>query len=229
MSITLPVCGSIARNDESHTRRHFAYLAGCPVTQSQGTGGTPWWESELPVVRNELTAYLGRRLPAWRAEHDDLVSDTFLALTREIRGHSSAFPRSWFQAGAPGGEADRAYLHKLAKVILQRRIADLFRKLVPLSNLLPLREQHLDTADPGEREPARRVLLSKMLEVTLSVLADMQPEDRDLIAFVSGAAGLRNALDARERQRLHRLRAKLREEIVRRLGAEPADLLRTID
>ncbi len=114
-------------------------------------------------------------------------------------------------------------------VILQRRIADLFRKRVPLLNLSVTGEHRQDAADPDAPAPERKVLLAKMLEVTLSVLAEMQPADRDLIAFIAGAAGFRKALDARERQRLHRLRTKLKDEIVRRLGAEAADLLRITD
>jgi hypothetical protein len=86
-----------------------------------------------------------------------------------------------------------------------------------------------DPPDLDAPPPERRVLLTRMLEVTMAVLADMQPADRDLIAFISGETGLRRALDARERQRLHRLRSKLKSEISRRLGAKAADLLRITD
>jgi DNA-directed RNA polymerase specialized sigma24 family protein len=199
------------------------------LTQSKKTDDVPWWELELPVIRNELGAYLSRRLSAWRADHDDLVSDTLLALTREIRDRSSAYPGSWFQPKPPANEAERSHLHKLAMVILKRRIADLFRKRAPFSNMFVTGEQHPDVADPDVPTPERKVLLARMLEVTLSVLSGMQPADRDLIAFVAGEAGLRKALDARERQRLHRLRAKLRAEILRCLGADAADLLRNTD
>lgn len=189
----------------------------------------PCWHKELPAIRKELGAYLSRHLPGLRADHDDLVNDTLLALTREMRDHSSAFPGSWFQPGPPSNEAERSHLHKLTMVILKRRIADLFRGRAPLSNLFVTGEHHPDVADPDVPTPERRVLLARMLGVTLSVLSGMQPEDRDLIAFIAGEAGVRKALDARERQRLHRLRTKLKDEIVRRLGADAADLLRNTD
>lgn len=196
------------------------------MTQSQNADDLPWWESELPLIRRELGAYVSRRLRAWREDHDDLVSDTLLALTREVRGHSSAFPGSWFEPRLPANEAERSHLHKLAMVVLKRRIADLLRKRVPLSKVLVPSEPDRDAADPDAPAPERKVLLAKMLEVTFSVLSGMQPADRDLIAFVAGETGLRKALDARERQRLHRLRTKLRDEIIRRLGTDVADLLR---
>jgi len=196
------------------------------LTQSQNVDDTPWWESELPVIGKDLGAYVRRRLPAWREDHDDLVSDTLLALTHEIRNHPSAFPGSWFQPGPPTNEAERSHLHKFAMVVLKRRIADLFRKRARLSNVLVANDQYRDLADTGAPSPERKVLLATMLEVTLSVLSGMLPADRDLIAFVAGETGLRAALNARDRQRLHRLRMKLKDEIMRRLGTHAADLLR---
>jgi DNA-directed RNA polymerase specialized sigma24 family protein len=195
------------------------------LTQSEITQRTPWWESELPIIRKELAAYLGRRLPGWRTDHDDLINDTLLALTREIRNHSSGFPASWARPELPESEDERSHLHRFTMVILKRRIADLFRKRAPLFHRVVTNGDALDIADPDAVRPERKVLLARMLEVTLSVLAKMQPADRDLIAFVSGEAGLAKAMDANERQRLRRLRMKLREEILGRLGANAADLL----
>jgi DNA-directed RNA polymerase specialized sigma24 family protein len=199
------------------------------LTQSNLTQRTPWWESELPVIRKELTAYLGRHLPGWRSDHDDLINDTLFALTREIRNHSSGFPTSWARPETPESEEERSHLHRFTMVILKRRIADLFRKRAPLLNRVVSSEGAPDIADPDAVRPERRVLLARMLEVTLSVLAKMQPADRDLIAFVTGEADLPKALDANERQRLHRLRMKLREEILGRLGDSAADLLKGSD
>jgi DNA-directed RNA polymerase specialized sigma24 family protein len=199
------------------------------LTQSGITQRTPWWESELPVIRKELNAYLGRHLPGWRTDHDDLINDTLLALTREIRNHSSGFPASWARPELPESEEERSHLHRFTMVILKRRIADLFRKRAPLLNRVVTGEDAPDIADPDAVRPERKVLLARMLEVTLSVLAKMQPADRDLIAFVTGEAGLSKAMDANERQRLRRLRMKLQEEILGRLGANAADLLRDSD
>lgn len=196
------------------------------MTQGKITQRTPWWESELPVIRKELAAYLGRHLPGWRTDHDDLINDTLLALTREIRKHCPGFPASWARPERPESEDERSRLHRFTMVILKRRVADLFRKRAPLLNRVLTSEDVSEIADPDAERPERKVLLARMLEVTLSVLAKVQPADRDLIAFVTGEAGLPKALDANERQRLHRLRMKLREEILGRLGANAADLLK---
>jgi DNA-directed RNA polymerase specialized sigma24 family protein len=196
------------------------------LAQSKITRRTPWWESELPAIRKELQAYLASHLPRWRSDHDDLINDTLLALTRELRNHSSAFPASWATPDLPEDEAERSHLHKLTIVILKRRVADLFRKRSRFLHHFVSDENAAEVANPETGPPERKVLLARMVEVTLSVLATMQPEDRDLFAFASGEAGVRKRLDANERQRLHRLRTKLREEILGRLGASAADLLR---
>jgi DNA-directed RNA polymerase specialized sigma24 family protein len=195
------------------------------LIQSKITRYAPWWESELPAIRKELETYLARRVPSWQADHDDLIHDTLLALTREVRTHSSAFPASWTTPHPPENEAERSYLHKFTLVILKRRVADLFRKRSRSVQYFGTEENATEVADPKVSPPERKMLLARMVEVTLSVLATMQPEDRDLFAFASGE-GVRKRLDANERQRLHRLRRKLREEILGRLGASAADLLR---
>jgi hypothetical protein len=57
----------------------------------------------------------------------------------------------------------------------------------------------------------------------------MSPDDRDVLAIAGAEPGVRRTLNPSERQRLHRARARLREEIIRRLGAPAAELLRTAD
>ncbi|MEK6408789.1 MAG: hypothetical protein AABN34_17850 [Acidobacteriota bacterium] len=198
------------------------------MNQSQNTYGRPWWETELPIVRDELVAYLKRRLPALGADHDDLVSDTLFGLTEKLQGQPSEFPAVWFQEIDTVNEPERSYLHRLAMVILKRRIADFFRKRTSLRNRSTIDEFRQELADPDAPKPERNILLAEILEVTLSVLDKMQPEDRDLIAFVSNSTGVLR-LDPRERQRLHRVRRRLKDEIARRLGAEATELLRITD
>ncbi len=197
------------------------------MTRSNNREESPWWESELPLIRDEQVAYLRRRLPSLRADHDDLVSETLLALTKQIRSHSSALPRSWFQSNSQPKDDERSHLHKLAMVILKRRIADLFRGRLARSGRSSARREHWrEVPDPQAPPLDQNILLRRVLQVTLSVLDEMQPEDRDLIALVSEEADFRKALNDRERQRLHRLRKRLKDEIARQLGAEVSDLLR---
>lgn len=165
-------------------------------------------------------------MPALRAERDELLGETTLALTKYVRGHKSALPASWFQSQPPAEEPERTRLRKLAMRILKRRIADLFRKRSSLPDLIATDALTQDVVDPNAPKPERIILLNRMLEVTLSVLDGMRPDDRDLVALVSEDDDFRKALSPRERQRLHRVRKKLKREIASRLGAEPAELLR---
>lgn len=199
------------------------------MAQSDQTDETAWWKSELPVIRNELSAYLRARLPALRSEHEDIVSETLLSLTREIQNRKDAFPKSWLRLGPPSSEAERVRLHKLAHLIARRRIADFFRRRARTADAPQSSDRFLEVPDPNAPDPARTILLTRMLATTLSVLAEMSPQDRDLMAIAAEEPEVRRTLDARDRQRLHRVRVRLRQEIIRRLGAPAAELLRTAD
>ncbi|HEV8719256.1 MAG TPA: hypothetical protein VGW77_01300 [Candidatus Binatia bacterium] len=192
------------------------------MASHQGQRDTPWWEAQLPVIRSELAAYLARRVPAWRADHDDILNDSLLAVTQQIRLHPLDFPKSWFCFEQPANEEEKSRLRKLSTVILQRRIADVFRKR---ASLLKLHGQINDEANFHQPTAERRLLLARMLEITLLVLSRIPAEDRDLVALVAGPQAPRKVLDENERQRLHRLRRKLRDEIARQLGADSYDIL----
>jgi DNA-directed RNA polymerase specialized sigma24 family protein len=114
-------------------------------------------------------------------------------------------------------------------VILKRRIADVFRKRKSHPVLFSIAEVAPEVPDTKTQVSGRSMILSNMLQVTLRVLDEMPPEDRDLVAFVSKNIGFRQGLNARDRQRLHRIRKKLRDEIARHLGVEATELLRITD
>lgn len=196
------------------------------MTQSSGKDA-PWWESELAIIRDELSLYVRARLRAWPSEHDDLINDTFLALTRELRNRPSAFPASWFERRIPTSETERSYLHKLATVILRRRIADVFRKRASAPDHGHHEQATNEIPDRRSPDPERAILLARLVATTAKILGEMAPEDRDLISLVAGEANLRDALTARERQRLHRIRERLRRELLRRTGNDFTGLLKT--
>ncbi|HEX8174001.1 MAG TPA: hypothetical protein VF543_02660 [Pyrinomonadaceae bacterium] len=154
------------------------------------------------------------------------MNDTLFALIKHIGSHSSALPASWFRPDPPEIEEERLRLRKLAMLILRRRIADLFRRRAPLVNLSAIEDSVQDIADPHAPSPERQILLVRILEVTRSILDEIKPEDRDLIALIAKDNNLREKLKPRERQRLHRARVKLRDEIARRLGVDVSELLR---
>ena len=195
------------------------------VTQGDIQEKRPWWETELPAVKKGLLIYLRSHVPALRYDHDDLVSETLISLTQYLDGHVSDLPGSWFQEGSPRRD-EQARLHRLATVILKRRIADNFRKRVALRNqVLEAYEDCVYESPLVGQE--RQVTMARILEVVRSALDEMPPEDRDLIALISQDAASRTALNTRDRQRLHRIRKKLKEHIARRLGSDVVDLLKT--
>ena len=195
------------------------------MTQGDIQEKRPWWETELPAVKKGLLIYLRSHVPALRYDHDDLVSETLISLTQYLDGHVSDLPGSWFQEGSPRRD-EQARLHRLATVILKRRIADTFRKRVALRNqVLEAYEDCVYESPLVGQE--RQVTMARILEVVRSALDEMPPEDRDLIALISQDAASRTALNTRDRQRLHRIRKKLKEHIARRLGSDVVDLLKT--
>lgn len=180
----------------------------------------------MPAIRHGQSIYLSRRLRVLRADHDDLINDALWALTERLRHRPSAFPESWFRREPPEEERERSHLHKLAMVILKRRVADLFRKRTQRPVVFTLGECQHDLADPNAPSPERRMLFARVLEITRLVLEEAKDEDRDLIALVSADTDLRTRLDARERKRLQRIRERLRAEIARHLGDDVTTLLR---
>ena len=194
------------------------------MTSIDDTKNKPWWETELPAITNELDIYLKRHVPALRVDHDDLLSDTLLSLTQYIWENSTTLPQSWFNDFPPDRE-EQTHLHKLAIVILKRRIADNFRKRLA-SQRYPDTELNEAIDESGAAEPERRILFTKILDVVQSSLDEMPAKDRDLIALISQGVAPRQALNTNDRQRLHRIRQKLIERIARRLGADVANLLK---
>jgi DNA-directed RNA polymerase specialized sigma24 family protein len=197
------------------------------VTSIDKTESELWWETEVPAIGKTLLIYLRGHVPALRDDHDDLVNESLLSLTKHLDRNSSTLPEAWFGKKRPKRD-DRTHLHKLATVILKRRIADNFRKRVKVETQdLEAFNDHLHYSTASRHE--RRIMLIQVLRVVRSALDEMSSEDRDLIAFVSQDAATRSALNDAERQRLHRIRKRLKAQIARQLGTDVADLLRTSD
>lgn len=195
------------------------------MTSNDDQENTPWWETEVPTIRAEFIRYLKRHVPALRNDHDDLISDTLWSLTKYVEQNSSTLPPSWFHDRSPNDE-ERSRLHKLATVILKRRIADYFRKRVPPRDQVDISsEEYAYESHAVGHE--RKVIVTKILDVVRSALDRMSAEDRDLILLVSEDAESSDALDTRDRQRLHRIRKKLRLRIAQQLGPEAAALVKT--
>ena len=184
-----------------------------------------WWQSQIGIIKKKQTAYLRQHLPAFRADHDDLIGDTLLALTRQLQERATEYPSSWYEQPEPRAESDKSYLHKLATIILKRRIADLIRnRRREMRHLSIDDEPHEGIVDLKAEPPDRRILIVTLLKTTSLVLDEMSAKDRDLIALAANK-DVRRALNPRDRKRLERIRKELRNEISRRLGADVHDLL----
>jgi DNA-directed RNA polymerase specialized sigma24 family protein len=192
------------------------------VTSNDEKENRPWWETELPTIKAELTGYLRRHVPALRNDHEDLVSDTLWSLAKYFEQNSS-LPSSWFNDQPPTNE-ERSRFHKLAHVILKRRIADHFRKSLSFPD-------YVDTLPDWAYEShavghERKVIAARILAVVQSALDRMSAEDRDLIVLISERNASSDALSDRDRKRLHRIRKKLKERIAQKLGPETAALVK---
>jgi hypothetical protein len=175
-------------------------------------------------MRAEHHQYLRRHLPALREDHEDLMSDTLVALSTHVSEHAHDLPASWFETISPANKEERSHFYKLGMLILKRRIADLFRRRSSRP-LFAIEEAAVNVVDP-QPIPDRKIMIRKLLEVTSSLLDEMRTEDRDLVALVSREPGFRQKLTPRERKRLQRVREKLRTRIAEQLGDNVAELLR---
>jgi hypothetical protein len=187
-----------------------------------------YWETQLPEVERRLERHLSARFPALAEERADLVGDALLALSAWARRQDRSHP--WV-TGKPSEAQQPAIfvtLYAVAKTILNRRIADLFRlKEVDWRRRAAL----LDLARAAAISPSpaldRQLLLRRMLEVTLGVLATLSPAERDLIALVGSGDPEILPLTPAERQRLRRARRKLQLALTAQLGESAASLLRS--
>jgi hypothetical protein len=222
----------LSMGQQSLNRLAVSLITISHVTLNENEENQPWWETELPAIRKELTIYLRSHVPILRNDHDDLLNDTLLALTQYIR-QGSYVPQSWSNDTRPVRD-ERSHLHKLAIVILKCRIADKFR--APLARQSQSLDTLNDVSESKARGPERRLLLKErqvrlegLLAVVRSALDQLSPKDRDLIALISQDVVPRAALSNRDRKRLSRIRQRLRTHIARRLGSDVADLLKADD
>ena len=175
---------------------------------SQGLTGR-----QLDELREALRNYGRRHFPALHNEIDDLVAQAVSDL--------------WEYLAKRGEIADPSAIRKIGYAILKRRAADTFRKSARewASSLDNLSEA--EQADPAQPDIDRAALYQRMLRICVAELAGAAQEDALLLSMVAGIGpDVDGALDARARQRLHRLRARLAEAIRRELGEDARKLLK---
>ncbi|MGO4378547.1 hypothetical protein [Pseudoduganella sp. RAF53_2] len=168
---------------------------------------------QLDELRSALRNYVRKHFPGLHDEADDLTAQAISDL--------------WEYLEKRGEIPDQPAIRKIGYAILKRRAADIFRKpardwAMSLDNL-----SEAEQADPAQPDAWRAALHRRMLHICVAELADASQEDDLLLSMVAGTGpDQKDALDARTRQRLHRLRARLAEAIRRELGEDAKKLLK---
>jgi len=181
-------------------------------------------DKQFVEIRDALQQYGRSRFPALHNDVDDLVaqslSDLWEFLGRQAdAGLNRRSPR-------PESTPDPTILRKVAFTIFKRRAVDALRgpaKRWAIESLEAIEEM---PADSEGTQFERAILLQKMLQVCIAELAEASVQDRALFALATGFGRQQDgAMDARSRQRLHRLRERLAAAIRRDLGEDAAALL----
>jgi RNA polymerase sigma-70 factor (ECF subfamily) len=177
-------------------------------------------DKSLEQLREELRRYGQSRFPQLRNEIDDLVNQTLFQLWQYTKGSRSQ------ERSPPGSAIERdSTVRRIAFTIFKRRAVDAYRKSAKEWAV----RSDLESADQQtspDQGAERSALLKQMLRVCIAELADMTSEDRALLAELSEGGPRHEAVSARDRQRLKRIRQRLATAISQQLGESAAKLLR---
>lgn len=172
---------------------------------------------------------LGKRFPTLRGLHEDLISETVLQLANHLSRRPPDLPAAWFGQVAPSPDDARRF-QALAHTVLNRRVTDQFRAdFRQWAHELPLDEEDDTAATPvaPTGDAARALDLARAARALMTLLAGLPEQDRLLMEEVA-LGGRDTPLDARERQRVHRLRQRLLEALRTSLGHDPVELLKRL-
>lgn len=192
------------------------------------TSNHPWWARQLDAVTKRSVLYLRRHFPGIANAHDDIASEAKTQLAEQIVRDERDYPRSWYEAGPSEDSSEHDYFFQLAQTILRRRIADHFRE----KSLAWARDVDIDSIpeeslSENRQSDERRATLEKMLKLSIQFMATLPPEDRLLVARLAEGAGAdKIPYTAAERQRVHRMRKKLADQMREQLGESVTSLLR---
>jgi len=188
------------------------------------TTGT-WWIDQLGELGRAARAYLRRHFPAIVDAHDDIVNEGQAQLAALLSRKPSQYPQSWFGGEVPSPE-EQAYLCQLSHTILRRRIADHYRGRLKAPHAVGLDDVPEEQLSGSGEDYEQRLTHVRMLHVCMDFIAALPVEDQVLVSMLSGELERSAPLSASERQRVHRLRRRLADEIERQLGQSVAVLLR---
>jgi DNA-directed RNA polymerase specialized sigma24 family protein len=189
---------------------------------------SPYWRRATVELRAMLQGDLRRRIPALKSRHEDLVQETLADLSDRIAEGGEGVPSSWLAIETPSDE-DRAHLARLARTILRRRVADLFRARVRGRADEPV-EAEPEAILSRERDADRAAHTAELLRITALAMEALSANDREALLLAAERDGERveGRMPDKDRQRLSRARSRLLAILRERLGDSPlVDLLET--
>jgi DNA-directed RNA polymerase specialized sigma24 family protein len=173
----------------------------------------------MVALRETLLGDLRRRFPALRTRHEDLAQEALADLSTRVLAGGEGVPAAWLAPEEPASEEDRAHLVRLARTILRRRVADMFRARVRGRDGEPLEHEPEGVAST-DVQTDRALHATKLLEATLAAMDELSPNDREALMLAAERDGERveGRMPDKDRQRLSRARARLIERLRARLG-----------
>lgn len=182
---------------------------------------TPYWQRATSELRAMLLLDLRRKFAGLRSRHEDLVHEALADLADRIAQGGEGVPPSWLSPEEPQDPEDRAHLARLARTILRRRVADLFRARVRGRADEPVESEPESVPSHAVRSD-RAAQTAELLRITAEVLESLGVHDREALLLAAEREGERveGRMPDRDRQRLSRARARLLERVRERLGAD---------
>lgn len=182
--------------------------------------GAPYWRRAMSELRAMLLLDLRRRIPALRTRHEDIVQETLTDLSDRILEGGDAIPSAWIEPGVPALDEDRAHLARLARTILRRRTADLFRARVRGRADEPV-EHESESVASREQGSDQVAQTAELLRHTREAMEELSPNDREALLLAAERDGERveGRMPDKDRQRLSRARARLLALVRERVGA----------
>jgi len=180
-----------------------------------------WWLSQLNRLRSNMKTYLAWKYPDLINEHDDLCNEAIENLTKYIKDNENTLPKSWFINSESIDREDRVHLDRLCITLIKRRTVDYFRKEKKWISHYDI-ENEEKLVDKTSQE--RKLLLANVLSDTAKCIREFSMEDQELLSTTYTRSN--NHLSDRDRQRLKRLRDKIKDELYAIYGESITDLLK---
>jgi DNA-directed RNA polymerase specialized sigma24 family protein len=180
-------------------------------------------------LRAMMLSDLRRRIPALRTRHEDIVQEALADLADRIGDGGEGIPSSWSRREEPSDPEDRAHLARLARTILRRRVADLFRARVRGRADEPI-EHEPEAIVSRELSTDRAMQTAELLRHTAEAMNELSANDREALLLAAERDGERveGRMPDKDRQRLSRARSRLITLVRARLGDSPLiELLET--